>query len=44
MRKNIPKEVKDWLNTNVGKAASSQPKKPKHGIKRTNRAMPGRKR
>jgi len=45
MRKNIPKEVKDWLNTNVGKAtSSSQPKKPKHGIRRTNRAMPGRKR
>lgn len=44
MRKNIPKEVKDWLNSNVGKASSAQPrKKPRHGIRRTNRAMPRRK-
>lgn len=41
MRKNIPKDVKDWLNTNVGKASAKQPAKRKFAIQKSNRARPG---
>lgn len=38
-RKNIPKEVRDWINTNVGKAKPAS-KQPVYGIKRSNKARP----
>lgn len=41
MRKNIPKDVKDWINVNIGKGAVKQKKQPKYGIKKSNKARPG---
>jgi CpXC protein len=42
-RKNLTKEIKDWLNVNVGKASALQPKKPRHDIAASRRARPGKK-